>query len=208
VLKLIGAGMGRTGTESLRSALLHLGYSRCHHMYEISDDHSLLGAWFHIAKTGQLPDWHQVFQEFDAQTDWPGAVFWRELSAAFPDAKVVLTVRDFEAWHESILNTIAPKLRDRHLVTDARVRARLEMANTLVNERLFDGQIENPAVAKPVFLQHIETVKETISPERLLVLDVAEGWEPLCQFLDVIQPDAPFPRKNTSSGFSVSEGRK
>lgn len=207
MLKVIGAGMGRTGTESLRSALLELGFSRCHHMYEIRDDQSLLQPWKNIATTGKLPNWHDVFEGFDAQTDWPGAVYWREISEAFPNAKVVLTIRDADAWHDSILKTIAQKLQDRHLVSDSNVRERLEVSNSLVNDGLFDGEIADPVRAKSVFQQHIQTVTNTIAPERLLVFDVAEGWGPLCRFLQLPEPNVPFPRRNTSTGFTLSEGR-
>lgn len=208
MLKVIGAGMGRTGTESLRSALLQLGFSRCHHMYEIRDDQSLLTPWKGIATSGNLPNWHEVFEGFDAQTDWPGAAFWRELHEAFPNAKVVLTVRDVDAWHESILKTIAKKLKDRHLVSDSYVRERLEVANSLVNVGLFGGKIEDPSRAKAVFHQHVQDVTNTIEPERLLVFDVAEGWEPLCRFLELPEPSVPFPQRNSATGFALAEGRR
>ena len=106
-LEVIGPGFGRTGTNSLQLALEQLGFGPCHHMHEVGNRPELLPAWDAVSR-GVQPDWDAMFEGYRAQVDWPGARFWRELSGHYPDAKVVLTVRDPDEWYNSFSQTIAP----------------------------------------------------------------------------------------------------
>ena len=203
-LEIIGAGMGRTGTDSLARTLEILGYGPCHHMFEISDNRNLLPDWQKIAMGENVP-WARVFRGYRSQVDWPGACYWKELATEYPRAKVILTVRDPYDWHDSMLRTIAPKLRDRAKVDDPYSKARLEMANTIVAEGIFGGRLFDREYSVALFKRHIEYVVETIAPERLLVFEVADGWRPLAEFLGTSEPDLPFPNKNSSKEFVLRD---
>jgi hypothetical protein len=104
-LEVIGAGFGRTGTMSMKSALEIIGFGPCHHMMEVTSNDAQRDIWRAIA-AGETPDWEQAFAGYRSTVDWPGAYFWRELAARYPAAKIILTVRDPESWFESATNTI------------------------------------------------------------------------------------------------------
>ena len=108
-LSVIGAGFGRTGTESMKTALEILGFGPCHHMKELNANPTQRTLWRGIAR-GNTPDWEQAFAGYRSCTDWPSAFYWRELSAAYPDAKILLTLRDAESWYASVQNTILKSL--------------------------------------------------------------------------------------------------
>jgi len=203
-LEIIGPGFGRTGTNSLQLALEQLGYEPCHHMHEIGAHPELLPAWDAVS-LGGAPDWDQMFAGYRAQVDWPGARFWRDLATHFPQAKVVLSVRDPDEWFDSVQKTIAPFLAGRGTHPDPHGNAIAHMAHRLIAEDVFDGGISDRARATHRFRQHIDEVEDTIAPERLLVFNVAEGWEPLCAFLGKPVPDGPFPHLNTTRQFNDPE---
>ena len=117
-LEIIGPGFGRTGTHSLKIALEHLGFGPCHHMFEVRDHPEQLPAWEAVAR-GEPVDWDEVFRGYRAQVDWPGARVWRELARHWPEAKVILTVRDPDEWFDSVQATIAPFLAARGQHPDA-----------------------------------------------------------------------------------------
>ena len=104
-IKVIGAGFGRTGTDSMREALTILGFGPCHHMFEVNADPEQRRLWRGLAK-GAAPDWSQLLAGYVSCVDWPSAFYWRELTEAFPDARVVLTDRSPESWWESFEKTI------------------------------------------------------------------------------------------------------
>ena len=203
-LDIIGPGFGRTGTHSMKIALEHLGFGRAHHMFEVRDNPRLLPDWEAIAD-GEARDWEKVFAGYRAQVDWPGARFWRELATRYPDAKVILTVRDPEDWHRSVEQTILRFMAGRGQYDDAHTNGVAEMAHKLVIEGVFDGRLDDRDHAIRIFNAHIAEVKATIPPERLLVMDVAEGWEPLCRFLGVPVPSVSFPRLNSTRTFLQDE---
>ncbi|HVY52231.1 MAG TPA: sulfotransferase [Devosia sp.] len=200
-LEVIGPGFGRTGTNSLQLALQHLGFGPCHHMHEVGAHPELLPAWDAVSWGGS-GDWNTIFRGYRSQVDWPGARVWRELAAYYPKAKVVLTVRDPDEWFTSFSNTIVPFTLNRHEHPDAHGRAIALLVNRLINQQIFGGRMADREHAVRVFLDHIEEVKATVPPERLLVFDVKQGWEPLCRFLEVPVPDMPFPRVNTTREFN------
>jgi hypothetical protein len=203
-LEIIGPGFGRTGTNSIKLALERLGFGPCHHMFEVRDNPARLADW-ETAADGRPVDWHEVFRGYRSQVDWPGARYWRELAATFPDAKVILSVRDPDSWFESVQATIHPFIEARGSHSTPHLNAIAEMAYNAIIRPTFDDRLSDRDHAIRVFERHIEEVKSTIPTERLLVFDVSEGWNPLCGFLEVDVPDEPFPRTNSSREFVDKE---
>ncbi len=197
-MQVIGAGFGRTGTLSLKRALEELGFGPTYHMQEAMRRPSHVRRWLDYADTGEA-DWDALFAEFGSGVDYPVCCVWEELADHYRDAKVVLTVRDPEQWWESTISTIygfrsafSPWFQ-RAVPPAARL---VEMVDRLVWEGLFDGRFTDREHATDLFTRHIERVRLTCPPERLLVFEVADGWGPLCAFLNVPVPDRPFPHLN------------
>jgi hypothetical protein len=189
-LDVVGVGLGRTGTLSLKVALEMLGFKPCYHMVEVWANPASIGDWLEAANG--RPDWQKIFDGFSATVDYPGCHFWRELTAAYPKAKVVLTVRDPEGWFESTQATIfSPQLRDRVGVSPA-----AEFLQKTVWDA-FGSRIDDRDHMIAMFERHSAEVRRAIPSDRLLVLEVAQGWEPLCEFLGVPVPNKPFPRLNS-----------
>jgi hypothetical protein len=201
-LAVIGAGFGRTGTLSLRQALEQLGLGPCYHMYEVIQHPEHIAFW-QRATDGQAVDWDELLGSYGSAVDWPVCSFWSELAARYPDAKVILTVRDPGRWFESAWSTIFPRITRAVAEHDEVGRRRTRMQRQLIVEQTFGGDIESPEHAKDVFLRHIGTVKQSLPAERLLVYEVREGWAPLCRFLGLPVPDVPFPHVNASEEFRV-----
>jgi hypothetical protein len=197
-MKVIGAGFGRTGTMSLKVALEELGYDSCYHMVELFEHPEHVELW-EAAVRGESVNWEELFAEYKATVDWPGAAFYKELSQRYPDAKVILTVRDPEGWYESARNTIFT-LRD---VASSRAP---QMARNLASQKGF-RDVEDREHMIEAFNRWNEEVKESVPAERLLVYEVKEGWGPLCGFLDVEVPkDKTFPHLNDSDSFRKMVG--
>lgn len=195
---MIGTGFGRTGTLSTKKALERLGFGPCHHMEEAVRHPS---QFRHLAAhvRGEPVDWHQLFAGYRSQVDFPGATIWRELLAAFPEAKVLHTVRDPDRWYDSTRETIYPA----QTMVAPWVRKALpfidqafEVNEALIWTGLFEGRFEDRERAIEIFEARTADVVDTVPPDRLLVFDVAQGWEPLCAFLQVPVPDEPFPHVN------------
>jgi len=198
-LEVVGAGFGRTGTLSLKSALEKLGFGPCYHMIEVFPRQDHVAMWHRLA-FGHSVDWELIFHDFRATVDWPASRWWREIAAHFPDAKVLLSVRDPEAWYKSMCDTIyqpmtAPVPDDAPEV----LRLQNEMVRKGILADTFDNRFEDKAHAIEVFKRHSQEVRDTIDPARLLVFDVREGWPPLCRFLEVPVPGEPFPRLNDTA---------
>jgi hypothetical protein len=193
-VSVVGAGFGRTGTNSLKLALEQLGFGPCHHMFEVIENPSQLAFWQAVAR-GETLDWDAVF------VDWPSARYWREIAEHFPAAKVLLSVRPEESWFISVQATIYPSMRDRHETEPGYVRDVMDMANEVVVEQTFAGRLDDRDHAVAVFRAHVAEVQATIDPAQLLTFDVAEGWGPLCEFLGVTVPDTPFPHANSTADF-------
>jgi Sulfotransferase domain len=216
-LHVIGAGFGRTGTLSLREALRLLGFDPCDHMVESFANPERFTLWNEALRRkqrGEEIDWRPLMSGYRATVDWPTAFFWRELCEAYPEAKVILTVRDPDRWYTSASATIfnlRSRAEDSMLARVARVLYGLakpamqdgyRVVDDVVWDGTFHGRFAEPAYALLVFSEHIREVQETLPPERLLVFDVSEGWAPLCEFLDVPAPvDEPFPHINDTEAF-------
>ncbi len=205
-MRVVGAGFGRTGTKSLKLALERLGFGPCHHMLEVGTNPDQLALWQRVAR-GERPDWSEVFRDYGACVDWPSARFWRELAAHYPDAKMILSLRDPDAWFDSGQRTIYPVMRDHVEHADPERRERMAMAYELIVRQTFDERMDDRAHATQVFRDHNAAVRREIDPERLLVFEAADGWEPLCRHLGVEVPDEPFPLTNTTEEF-VNRRRK
>lgn len=200
-LAVVGAGFGRTGTLSLKGALETLGLGPCYHMTEVFAHPKHVPVWRQAAEGGAV-DWDTLFAGYAATVDWPACAFWRQLVRHWPTAKVILTVRDPARWYESVSKTIHQAMQ-RELPDDApeAAHAHLAMVRRLILEGTFDGRFEDRDHAIAVYEAHNEAVRREVPPARLLVFEVVEGWAPLCRFLDRPEPDASFPRVNSSDEF-------
>ena len=203
-MKIIGAGFGRTGTASLQAALEQLGFGPCYHMVEIVKDPDQADFWL-AAGAGRPVDWKGFLGRYQSGVDFPVCSFYVELMDEYPDAKVVLTVRDPEKWYESSLKTIYAMSKDVPMRWWGRYVPRMgkinELASTQIWDGLFGGRFRDKEHAIAIYQRHIEEVRRRVPADKLLVFDVAEGWEPLCRFLDVPVPDGPFPRLNDMAVF-------
>ena len=199
-LEVIGAGFGRTGTNSLRLALEELGFGPCHHMYEVATHPEQVPVWQAIAQGGSA-DWEAVFAGYRSQVDWPGARYWSEMANAFPAAKVILTVRPAEDWFRSFAATVGPEVLAPPNAPEPLALARRLMQREIIARQVFGDRPLERAHAIAVFRDHIGQVRRRIAPDRLLVFDVAEGWGPLCAFLGAGIPAHPFPRTNSVREF-------
>jgi hypothetical protein len=197
-MRVIGAGFGRTGTLSLKSALEELGFGPTYHMQEVMRRPSHVDAWFRYS-AGEAVDWDRLFRGFGSGVDYPVSCVWQELAAHYPDAKVVLTVRDPQRWWDSTASTIYG-FRTAFAVWTQRLVPMTSkfvvMVDRLVWDGLFSGRFTDRDHAVKVFNAHVQEVRRVCPPDRLLVFDVADGWEPLCAFLGVPVPTKPFPHLN------------
>ncbi len=191
-LKVIGAGLGRTGTLSLKLALEHLGFGPCYHMIEVmSAARERLPQWIEVVRGN--PDWDAMFEGFHSSVDYPTCYFWREQAAQYPDAKVILSTRDAEGWFASVNKTImAPGS-----VASMRAGPFAEfMEGSVLKD--FGERTNNRDFMVDYFRKWEASVIAECPAERLLVHRPGDGWVPLCAFLGVDVPYEPYPRVNSS----------
>jgi len=220
-VKVIGAGVGRTGTLSLKAALERIGFGPCFHGRHVLDHPERLPLW-QAAAEGREVDWSALFAGYPASVDWPGAAYWRELARAFPAAKIILTVRDASAWYDSVHNTIYRMFGDGPadgLVDEARrtvpgLDVFTDFHRRMIWNGFFHGRFADREHAIGAYEAHNAAVLREAPPDRLLVIGPGAGWEPLCAFLGVAVPDEPYPHLNDPSKFwarvstRVSESRR
>ncbi|NBM14404.1 sulfotransferase [Streptomyces sp. GC420] len=202
MLKLINAGLGRTGTTSLKVALDRLGLGPSFHMFDIVGDAKRLEQWEKIVCDGQRPDWAAVFDGYRSAVDGPCAVHYRRISEAFPEARVILTVRDAESWYRSTHDTLYQfALRSMQNPPEpGSPQARLfRITSTMVWDGLFGGRFSDKDHAIEVYHRHNEEVVRAMGADNVLVYDVEQGWEPLCAFLGADVPREEFPHANDSA---------
>ena len=190
-MKIIGAGLGRTGTLSLKLALEQLGFGPCYHMLEVfGDAERRVPHWESITKDEPF-SWDEVFAGFQATVDWPACNYYRELMAHYPEAKVILSVRPADQWYAStqatILQDVEPALRPPFIG---------KILNAIIGPDWHDKDVLMAA-----FERHNAAVREYVPKARLLEFDAAQGWPPLCAYLGVPVPDAPYPQVNTTEHF-------
>lgn len=197
-LKIIGAGVGRTGTYSLKLAINQLGLGPSHHMEEVILNMPRQLPLWQAAVAGR-PDWGAVYDGYPAAVDWPTAGFHRELYAAYPTAKFILTHRSPESWIDSFSATIYKLIAAAEAAPEA-MRPWLAMGTAVIAKTGFPLGLDRAALVA-AFEAHIAAVKATIPAAQLLVYQVKEGWQPLCDFLGVPVPEGPFPRSNDRGEF-------
>jgi len=194
-LRVVGAGIGRTGTHSLKVALERLLGGRCHHMVEVFPSDEQRTGWAK-AMYGEAVDWDALLGDFVAIVDWPGAAFWRELSAANPDALVLLSARPADEWYRSASNTIFVGIEDWAEKGDPWMQAFVHG----LRERFTDN-FHDPDAMMAAFEQHNAAVRAEVAPERLLEWTATDGWDSICDRLGLPVPEEPFPVTNTTGDF-------
>jgi hypothetical protein len=196
-ISVIGAGVGRTGTASLKLALNQLGLGPCHHMDEvIANLPTHVPLWAAAAKGN--PDWTAVFKGYNSAVDWPVASFYRDLHKEYPKAKFILTVRSPESWYASFSETIYKLISAPDVPPP--MQAWLAMGLAVLGKAGFVLGLDEAGL-KAAFAAHNEAVKAAIPAKQLLVYEVKQGWEPLCAFLGKPVPLEPFPRTNDRAEF-------
>ncbi|MFD0980680.1 MULTISPECIES: sulfotransferase family protein [Tropicimonas] len=196
-LEVIGAGFGRTGTESMKLALEKLGFGPCYHMREvISRDR--IDLWCDAA-SGRLPNWDEAFAGYRATVDWPAARFWREIAMHYQQAKVLLTVRSAESWYASMQKTILRVLREKPDPNP--------VAIPLIRDGVFKGNITDKDHMIAAYERNTAEVQAAFGADRLLTYELGEGWTRLCDFLGCDVPDEPFPRSNEADDFMETNAR-
>ena len=190
-LKVIGSGLGRTGTMSTKLALEQLGL-RCHHMVEVFMHPESVPLW--VDAGNGKPDWDAIFDGYEAMVDHPGCAYWRELLDYYPDAKVLHTVRDPDTWFDSTQATIFNP--DRPTPSEGPMGAFFAQL-----QAFYGGDMHDRAFMTDFFRRHTDRVVAGVPKDRLLVFEVKDGWGPLCDFLGLAAPDTPYPRENSTEQF-------
>lgn len=210
-LKIIGSGLGRTGTYSLKLALEKLGFGKCYHMVELFQHPSDL-SYFKKAEKGEAVNWDELFKDCHSAVDYPVARYYKQLAEYYPDAKIIHNVRDPESWYQSASETIfwasnptswrILKLAV-HLPFSSAARKRIPVLlyNRKLAELEFGKNLKDKKKVIERYNLHSKEVIDTIPAERLLLFDPKNGWDPLCKFLKVPVPDVPFPMTNSKEEF-------
>ncbi|MDQ6811342.1 MAG: sulfotransferase family protein [Actinomycetota bacterium] len=202
-LRVIGAGLGRTGTNSLKLALQQLLGGPCYHMFEVSARTDHTAVW-HAAVRGEPVDWGRLLSEFAATVDWPACAFWRELHEANPDAFILLSTRESaQAWWESMQATIIAILSRPDPPDEPENAERRAMIRELLRVRFSRGWRDRET-AIGAYEAHNAEVREAVGRGRLIDWRPGDGWEPICGALDLPVPQAPFPHVNTTADFRAS----
>ena len=203
-LRVVGAGLGRTGTHSLKIALEQLLGAPCYHMLEVIAAPERVPSW-QAAVDGEPVDWNAMMDGYAAAVDWPAAAFWRELAGAFPDAVVLLSTRSSaDAWWKSANETIF-ELLQREITHDSVMGAQATMVHALLRDRFTPGWTDADA-AKDAYERHNADVRASVPPGRLVDWQPGDGWEPICAALGVRVPDAAFPHVNSTHEFRAMLG--
>ncbi len=197
-LRVVGAGLGRTGTNSLKVALERLLGAPCYHMMEVFQHPDHVPLW-RAAARGEMPDWNALFADYAAAVDWPAAAFWPELSATFPDALVLLSVRDPHSWWQSASETIFPSLREQQGTEW------YAMVDEVFGAR-FTRALDDRDAAVAALERHNARVRASVPARRLLEWRAADGWAPLCAALGVPIPNEPFPHTNARADWQARNG--
>jgi len=197
-LQVVGAGVGRTGTHSLKEALEKVLSGPCHHMVEVFAHPEQVPIWTDAIE-GRPVDWAQLMDGYVAQVDWPGASFWPELLESNPDALVILSVRSPEAWYTSASNTIFQALA----LTDDEIGPWMVSMKRLLGDRFCNDLADRDAMVT-AFERHNDEVRRRVPSAQLLEWRAEEGWGPICSRLGVTVPEEPFPLTNTTEEFQAN----
>lgn len=201
-LKVIGAGLGRTGTMSLKLALEQLLGGPCYHMIELHRHRDAHTPQWLAAARGEAVDWDGLFDGYVAAVDEPVSLHWRELAARFPEALVVLSLREPQSWWESADATIFRGMRNPPAPGQEAWHAMV-----LENYRwMYPKGLDDAGACQAFFRRHMEEVRQGVPAERLLEWKVADGWAPLCRALHLPLPEEPFPHVNSTAEFKARKG--
>jgi sulfotransferase family protein len=203
-LQIVGAGLGRTGTHSLKSALEQLLGAPCYHMLEVFGRPDDIPIW-HRAVNGDTPDWSEFLADYQAAVDWPAAAFWREIWEANPDAVVLLSSRDTDGWWTSANNTIFQIAGSQPPAEEVTARAQVAMALDMF-ANTFTPNWHDEAEAKRAYERHNADVRASVPADRLIDYRPGDGWLPICEKLGLPIPDEPFPHVNTTDEFRAMVG--
>lgn len=210
-IQVIGTGMGRTGTHSLKLALEILGFGKCYHMAELFEHPEGL-VHFEKAEKGEDADWDTLFTGYNSAVDYPVTRYYKQLMQKYPDAKMIHTIRDSESWYASASKTIIwaskPSL-GRMLKLMIKLPfspgLRKQMPVLKYNGKLIELEFGKDCFNKEKVIEHFnkhnEEVLRFVPKEKLLVFNPKDGWEPLCNFLSVPLPSTPFPKTNSRDEF-------
>lgn len=211
-IKIIGAGLPRTGTNTLKAALEKLGYSKTYHMKELLMAPDNLHYWTTLRDTGAT-DWDKLYDGYQATVDFPCCPWYKEHMAKYPDAKVIFTTRSFESWHKSVSSTIwkaGPQTLPQKLGMMVKLLLNPRLRNIIkcvkfskasIFGGLMHGDFADMAAAEKHFNQWREDVVASVPADRLLIFEVKDGWGPLCKFLGAPEPSEPIPHLNKKENF-------
>ena len=203
-LEVVGAGLGRTGTHSLKIALEQLLGAPCYHMLEVFGRPDDIPVW-QRAVNGEMPDWDAFLSDYRSAVDWPACAFWREISAANPDAMVLLSSRDTDGWWTSAHNTIFQIVHRDFAPGEEAGRAQMDMALDMFAKR-FTPKWQDETEAKRAYEAHNADVRASVPADRLIDYRPGDGWEPICEKLGLPVPSEPFPHVNTTNEFRAMLG--
>lgn len=200
-IQLVGAGLGRTGTHSLKLAIERLLGGTCHHMMEVTEEQ---GPLWNDAFTGGTVDWPGLLGDYCAVVDWPGAGAWREIAEAFPEAPVLLSTRSSaDVWLESANNTIFKAINAPR--PEQTSGGQWDFVDSMMKS--FCSDWDSPDVIKACYEAHNAEVRATVPADRLFEYQPGDGWGPLCAALGLAEPDEPFPHSNSTAEFQERRGR-
>ncbi len=217
-IKIIGAGFPRTGTNTLKVSLEQLGFTKTYHMKELLVHPHELQFWQTLRETGTT-DWDALYNGYQATVDFPCYPWYKEHMKQYPDAKVILSTRPFEKWYDSVYSTIwqaqMPPSEEQKKEMGEKLAANpglaasmkcVKFAGEVIMNDHFQGKFLDKELAEKIFNKHHEDVKAYVPADKLLVFDVSEGWQPLCEFLGVPQPEEPIPHLNKKENFKEMLG--
>jgi len=199
-LKVIGANFGRTATMSLKQGLEILGFEKCYHMSEVVVHPEHVELWLDAWRGKDI--WKTLFADYQATVDWPAATFWPQLMHVYPEAKIVLSIRDADEWFESARNTIFQSMDSNLLAKDEVLRTRIEMLKEIIVDGTFDGDLTDKDKCIKIYKDNIERCKSEVPSDRLIEFDPSLGWEPLCRGLGCKIPQEPYPYVNKAAEFA------
>ena len=199
-LKVIGANFGRTATMSLKQGLEILGFEKCYHMSEVVVHPEHVKLWLDAWRGKDI--WTTLFAGYQAAVNWPAAAFWPQLMHVYPEAKIVLSIRDADKWFESARNTIFQSMDSNLLAKDEVLRTRIEMLKEIIVDGTFNGDLSNKDKCIKIYKENIERCRSEVPLDRLIEFDTFLGWEQLCKELDCTIPEKPYPHVNKAAEFT------